>query len=254
MAEEDNGSTDVDAKIAAAVEAAVGGLKKNYEALKNEKTQIKEQFDSINGLIETLGGVETLKSLGTADTVKQILEMRQRFEKEESGKLLTEGKYDEWFDKRVGGMRKDYENQISEYQKNLDAEKQRAETFLGSYRKKMLETEVASAATASGIEPGALLDVQLRAQTQFTFDQERDTLVIRDSDGGVVFGKDGKSPKSIKEWLDDQKEVSRHWWPPSKGGGAEGSGRGGSRDQDIGKLDMNAYAELRKKSGFRPGF
>ncbi len=113
---------------------------------------------------------------------------------------------------------------------------------------------MANAATASGIEPGALLDVQLRAQTQFTFDQERDTLVIRDSDGGVVFGKDGKSPKSIKEWLDDQKEVSRHWWPPSKGGGAEGSGRGSGGGKDMGSLSMAEYAAQRRKEGFKPGY
>lgn len=254
MADEDNGGDDIDAKIAQAVEAAVGGLKKTNEALKGEKTQIKEQYESLNGLIESLGGVETLKGLGSADTVKQILEMRQRFEKEESGKLLTEGKYDEWFDKRFQGARKDYENQIAEVAKARDEANAKAEGYLGSYRKKILETEVASAAAASGIEPGALIDVQLRAQNMFSFDQEREALVLRDQDGGVVFGKDGKSPKSIREWLDDQKEVSRHWWPASKGGGAEGSGRGGAGGKDIGSLSMSEYAAQRRKEGFRPGY
>lgn len=245
------GDEDIEAKIAQAVEKAVVGLKENNGALKQEKTQLKEQFDTLQGLVESLGGADALKSLGNADTVKQLAEMRKRFEADENGKLLGEGKYDEWFDRRVGGLKKDYENQIAETAKRAEEAEKKSEGYLNAFRQKVLETEVASAAAGSGIESTALLDVQLRAQREFQFDAERNALVLRDQDGGVVFGKDGKSPKTVREWLDDQKEVSRHWWPPSKGGGAEGSERGGA-GKDLGSLGFKEYQEQRKKDGFRP--
>ncbi len=238
---------ELEARIAKAVEEQVAGLKKTNEELKNEKTQVAAKLDSFSQAIEALGGIDTLKGLGNADTIKQMVEMRSRFEKDEQGKLLTEGKYDEWFDKRTDALRKDHQNQMAQLQTLAESERKGKEMAEIALRKKVLETEVSSACGDAKVEPSAWLDVQLRAQQVFTYDPDRKRLVVRDSDGGVVFGKDGKTPKSIREWLDEQKDVSRHWWPSSKGGGAGGSDRLGD-PKNLGSLDFAEYQRARAKS------
>lgn len=245
------GDANHEAAIAEAVEKAVAGLKENNAALKAEKQQEREKAETFQNLIDSLGGVDALKGLGNADQIKQLAEMRKRLENDENGRLLNEGKHDEWFDRRVSSLRKDHENQIAEVSRREAEAAAKADGYLKSLRQKILETEVGSAATGSGIESSALIDVQLRAQREFTFDEERNTLVLRDQDGGLVFGKDGKSPKTVREWLDDQKDVSRHWWPSSKGGGANGSDRGGAA-KDLSGLSMDDYSKTRKSQGFKP--
>ncbi len=232
------------------IEEATSGLKRTNIELKTEKTQLKEQLDSLTQQLEGLGGLDTLKQLGGADTVRQLVEMQKRFQADEQGKLLTEGKYDEWFDKRTTALRKDHENQLKNLQIALEEANGKVSKSEGALRKKVLETEVSSACLEVGVEGSAILDVQLRAANTFTFDQERGRVVLRDEDGGIVFGKDGSTPKTIKEWLEDQKETSRHWWPASKGSGADGSGRLGDRP-GLDKLDMRSYSEQRKKQGFK---
>lgn len=244
---EQKAEKDIEARIVKAVEEQVAGLKKTNEELKNEKTQMSSKFDTFSQAIEALGGIDTLKGLGTAETIKQMVEMRSRFEKDEQGKLLTEGRYDEWFDKRTDALRADHKNQLAQIQALAEQEKAGKDAAEIALRKKVLETEVSSACSDAKVESSAWLDVQLRAQQVFTYDPERKRLVVRDADGGVVFGKDGKTPKSIREWLDEQKEVSRHWWPSSKGSGAGGSDRPGEQ-RNLASLDFAEYARQRAKA------
>lgn len=239
-------NAEIDAKIRAAVEEQVAGLKKTNEELKNEKTAMASKLEQVSSAIESLGGLETLKGLGNADTIKQMVEMRSRFDKDEQGKLLTEGRYDEWFDRRTEALRKDHQNQLTQLQTLAEQERQAKEATETTLRRKVLETEVSAACLDAKVESSAYLDVQLRAQQTFVYDPERKRLVLRDSDGGIVFGKDGKTPKSIREWLDEQKDVSRHWWPQSKGGGASGSNRPGEQG-NLSSMPFAEYASVRAK-------
>lgn len=238
-------------RITKAVEEATSGLKKTNGDLKNEKTSLKEQFDGINAIIEGLGGLEAIKGLGNADTIKQLTEMQKRFMADEQGKLLAEGKYDEWFDRRTTALRKDHDNALKTLQDQLAEANERVGKSDRAYQNKVLETDVSAASLDAGVETTAMMDVRLRAEREFTFDAERNRFVLKDADGGIVFGKDGQTPKSIREWIEDQKETSRHWWPPSKGGGSEGGRRPGDKTA-LEKLDFRAYQEQRKKDGFKP--
>lgn len=240
----------IQAQISKAIEDATAGLKRTNAELKNEKTTLKEQFDGINSVIEALGGIDAIKGLGNAETIKQMAEMQKRFAADEQGKLLSEGKYDEWFDRRTASLRKDHENQTLQLQKQLEEANGLVNSTQSELRAKVLETEVSTAIVDAGVVPEAKIDVQLRAERAFTYDPERKRFVMKDEDGGVVFGKDGSTPKTLREWIDDQKEVARHWFPPSQGGGLNGS-RGPAGKTSLEKLDMRAYSEQRKKDGFK---
>jgi hypothetical protein len=235
----------VEDKIRAMVDEQVAGLKKTNEELKSEKIKIAQQLDQFSTVINGLGGLEALKSLGGAETVKRMVEMKSRFEKDEQGKLLTEGKYDEWFDRRTEALRKDHTNQLTQLQSAAEEERKLRESAETALRRKVLEVEVSQACVDEKVEASAYMDVQLRAQNAFVYDDDRKRLIIRDQDGGIQFGKDGKSPKTIREWLAEQKDVSRHWWPSSKGSGAGGSNMPGEHKQ-LATLDFREYMRARK--------
>ncbi len=234
-----DGGDDVKTLIAAAVETATEGLKNTNTALKTEKTELKTKFDTLNGHFETLGG---------DDGIKALLAIQERFSKDEQGKLLSEGKYDEWYEQRTDALRADHANQLEQIEKKFTDSNSRAEALESKLRQTVLRADVLSAAKDASVKPEAVADVQLRAERAFSFDQERDMLVIKDEAGGVLFGKDGKTPKSVAEWLVEQKETARHWWPDSQGGGAGGSGDpAGGGTKDLSQLPYPEFKRERAK-------
>lgn len=236
------------AKIDAAVEKATAPLKANRDEILNEKRKLKEQYDSLNDQIGTLGG---------ADGLKNLIEMRERFSKDELGKLLTEGKHDEWYERRSVAMRKDMESKIAAATKLASDASAERDVARVAYSNKEIETSVLNASSKAGIVDTAIDDVLLRAKSTFTFDPKLG-VVIKDADGVIINGKDGKTPKGVVEWLDEMKEKARHWFPPSRGSGAEGGMGGGSNstvsNAAIANMSMTEYKEYRKKQGMTSGW
>ena len=227
------------ANIDEAVEKAVGGLKTTNQALKGEKTEIKKALDAMNAQFAALGG---------EDGINKLSEFQKKLSEDESTSLLADGKHEEWFDKRTSALRKSHEKELGTVKEAELASNTRAEKAEARLHKSILKAEVLTAAKDAKTVPEAAADIRLRAERVFTWDDEREMLVIKDDDGDVVLSKDGKSPKSVTEWLDEQKEGARHWWPGSKGAGADGSGDGdgGGGDEDISTADFDTFAAKRK--------
>lgn len=242
------------ADIDAAVTKSVSGLKSTNAALKEEKTAVKKQLDGMQAQFDQLGGEEGIKTLS---------EFQKKLSADEGTKLLADGKHEEWFDRRTEALRKDHENQLDALNEKLTGASEAVTKAEGRLIKQVLKADVLSAAKDAGTVAEAAGDIQLRAERAFKWDNEREALVLHDEEGGVLFGKDGKSPKGVSEWLGEQKESARHWWPPSKGAGADGSGdAGGDKgDEDISQLPYDDFAKKRsaqklareKERGFRPG-
>lgn len=228
------------ADIDSAVENAVGGLKTTNAALKSEKSDIKKALDAMNAQFKALGG---------EDGIAKLSEFQQKLAKDESTSLLAEGKHEEWFDKRTAALRKSHEKELGTVSEQVNAANTRAEKAEATLHKTLLKAEVLTAAKDAGTIAEASADIRLRAERVFTWDVERETLVIKDADGDIVLSKDGKTPKSVTEWLDEQKDGARHWWPASQGAGAGGSGdgAGGAGDEDISTADFDTFAAKRKQ-------
>lgn len=241
-----SGDGDLESKIKAAVEEATAGLRKNRDDVIGEKRDLKKKFDEQNDVIVALGGPDGMKRLQT---------MMETLQKDELGTLLAEGKTEEWFDKRAGAMKKDYDARMKLIQDKLtEAIKERDES-VSSFRTKVLETEVLSACGEAGVVDSAYDDVKAAAGFLFKNDPEHG-LCIRDKEGTVVYGKDGKTPLSPLEWLGMQKETKRHWWPPSKGADASSShgGRATPGEIDLSEVkDLAEWKKIREKMGMKSG-
>lgn len=236
----------VQVRIDAAVEKATQGLLKKNDELKGEKQNARRQLDSLVESIESLGGAEGLKSLR---------DMRDRLENDEIGRLVAEGKHEEALTKKTDAMRADFEKRMIALEEAKNSADTERDELAQRLKGKTLETDVRAACASLGVVESAVSDVLLRADHAF-FEHADHGMAMRDTDGGVVYGKDGKTPKTIHEWLEDQSEISRHWFPVSKGAGAAGQvGDESTSSKDFYEIrDLAEWKRKREKLGISSGY
>jgi hypothetical protein len=187
-----NDTQDFDAKVAAAVEAAVSGLKtKNGELIGSLKAAKLEaaRFEGID-----------------PDAVRNIL---SKFANDEEAGLIAAGKIDEVLDKRTTRMKAGFEQETAKER----AAREAAETRADKFSRRVLENGIRAEATAAGLHQYAIDDALLRATATFKLDDEGNPVAVEDA-----FGKDGK-PLTLKEWFSDMKEKAPHWFPANANGG-----------------------------------
>ncbi len=202
----------IDAAVATAVETATTGLKsKNNELL---------------GKVHTLG--EKAKAFEGLDPVA-LKELKDRFDHDEDAKLLAEGKKDVVISKYTERMRADMTEQLKVKDAETAAERQRANSF----EQRVLDNEIR--AVTGGLHKGAVEDALLAARQIFTLDAKGRAVQL-DSEGRPVAGKDGVSPFSPAEWMEEQKTKRPHWFPMSASGSGSGGAQGaGSMGADFSK-------------------
>lgn len=208
------GGDDVQAKIDAAVAAAVTGLKsKNAELLGTlkERNDALKRFDGID-----------------PDAVRSIL---KRFTDDEEAALIAKGQVDTVLTKRTERMKADFEKQLQAATAEREAAAKRAE----AYQQRVLDNELRAAAAKAGIHQHAIDDALFRGRAMFALD-ENGTAVALGDDGRPVLGKDGKTPFSPMEWLEGMKDKAPHWFPATASGGGASSGGGGGGNQPKGSL------------------
>jgi len=205
-------------KIDDAVQAAVSGLKAKNEELLGTVHSLKEKSKAFEGLDPV-----AMKAL------------KERLDADEDSKLLAEGKKNEVIEKYTQRMRAEHQAQLATYEEKVRAEAQRADTYRGS----VLDNQIR--AVTSGLHPGAVEDALLHARTIFSLDAKGNAVKLN-SDGVPELGKDGSTPYSPSEWMEQQRELKPHWFPT----GTSGSGAAGARDgQGQGKtIKRAAYEKL----------
>lgn len=83
-----------------------------------------------------------------------------------------------------------------------------------------VERAIRDAAVEAKVQGPAVVDAVLHGRS--VFEVTEDGRIITKDSAGVT---PGLTPK---EWLNDQKETSPHWWPASVGGGSKGGGSNGA--------------------------
>jgi hypothetical protein len=241
----EKGTATVEDQIKAAVEKEVQGLKRTNEALKGEKGDLKTKLDAALKIVEALGG---------EDGAKALVALRDRLNSDEVGKLLAEGKHEEWYEARVSGLKGEYKQTIDKLTKDVTTEKEARGRSESAFANLKLEIAVREACRVNeGFRKEAVEDALLWAQNRFEFDHKRGIPVRKDENGTVILGKDGQQPVTVSEDLEATKETRRHWWEGSAGAGATGGTGGAGRPSDTKNMSMKDWREYRKTEGVRDG-
>ena len=231
----------VKSQVAAALEKAgqeTQGLKNNRDEILKEKKELQEKHEA---LMQQFGGID-------AETLKNHIE---RLKHDEDSRLISEGKIDEVVDKRVGLMKKDFNDKEVAYNKKIAELEGIAAERMDKIDSLILDNAVSSAATRLKVSPGATPDLLHRARSVFSRD-ENDRLVARDGDGTVLVGKDGTSPLTVEEWTEKLRDQAPHLFEGSTGAGAAG-GAGGARGGTVNiarkpSSTLGEYTAAKKKA------
>lgn len=202
----------VDEAIAALYEKGDDG---NYH-LSVDGMVSKDKLDEFrNKNIELLKDMEKFKDVDPTK-YKSLMEEHRKIQEKE---WIEAGEIDKVVNQRISTMREEFQTKEADYVKSISTMNTRLESLL-------IDNEVRSAATKSGIRPSAVDDVLLRAKTIYSI--KDGVAVPSDSKGQVIYGKDGVTPMAINEWVDSLKKSADHLFTPSNGGGAPGSSTGGN--------------------------
>jgi hypothetical protein len=151
------------------------------------------------------------------EQVRKLAEEKRRLEEEQQ---LKAGETAKVIESRVAAARGDLQKQVAA----LSAER---DTLSGQLVTIRIDQGVVSAATKRGLRSTAIPDITARARSVFKL--ERGVPTAFDADGQTVrLGKDGMTPMTLDEWVDQQVADAPHLFEMSAGGGAAGNGSGGA--------------------------
>lgn len=159
---------------------------------------------------------------GTAEELRAKLDRIEELEAAASGKL-DDAKVEELAQKRAEGMLRTrtlpLERELKAAQKAAAELAERVSTYEKGETRRTIRDTTRAALAAKKVLPEAHDDALLWAETIMEVTEDGRT-VTREGIPGVTPGLDPAG------WLEEIHDKRAHWWPPSEGGGANGSRRG----------------------------
>lgn len=188
-----------DGKFVLDVEGVVP--KARLDEFRDNNIQLQQQLDKLKDIDPT--------------KYRDLIALQNKLKEKE---LIDKGELDQVVNLRTENMRRAHEETVNDLNGRLG----KAESQLSVL---MIDNVAKTEAIKLGVLQTAVDDVILRTRATFTFHDG--SPVVKDKSGQIVYGKDGKTPLSIAEFMVDLKKTAPHLFQGSTGSGAGGGNRGG---------------------------
>lgn len=171
-------------------------------------------------------------------------DMRNTRQRVKDGELREGRQIEEAIAKRTEEMRKGYQDQLAAEAREKNAWKQRAEAEQGRFKEQVVVSAIRDACLDGelGILSGAVDDVTERAKRVFRVSDEG-RLTAYNGDA-VIYGGDGTSSVTPKEWVAKLKDSHAHYFKGSHGGGAGGEGGATLSKPIAGKFSPEQWGKM----------
>lgn len=201
--------------------------KTELDEFRNRNIEVSKDRDtkaSILGRLQTEAGFDPEKADEFLTSYKDLRTIKQQVD---DGKLVADSSLEEAISSRTGQMKTQYDHQINELSnkvKNLGGEN---ENLKGQINQGIVDRNIMDAVNDpnSGALPNATRAILREAYDLFSVD-EHGELVAKDRRGNILYGTDGATSLTPKEWLKNLEESSPFFFKSSQGGGAGGGGGG----------------------------
>lgn len=178
----------------------------NNIALSNQLAEQKKRFEGID-----------------PDEVRKLAGEKQRLE------LLAQGHKPEEVERIVEGRLKTAK---TEWDKQFAAVTSERDSLNARLTAIQIDQGVITVATKRGLRPTAIPDITSRARVVFRLVDGAPRAY--EADGQTVrVGRDGISPMTLDEWVDQQVADAPHLFESNAGGGAAGNGSGGAGNRSV---------------------
>jgi len=199
--------------------------------------ELGKKAGSVDQLMEQLKAYEGLDPETAREAVTQFEAMREK-------KLIDAGKLDEVVEERINKrlqlLNKDHSAKVAALENALNETKTTADTFKNKLSEVVIDSSLQSAVTTvAPVRKGAMMDILSRGRQVFKLD-ESGAPVPRDSNGDIMFGKDGKNPMSMEEWSQSLLQDASYLFEPNSGGGAGGNDDSSHSSGAVSAVDQGA--------------
>lgn len=176
-----------------------------------------------------------------SDFAKTLEALRETKKKVEDGALVENTSLEEAAAARVTEVTNNMKEQLAQMAKDRDAHKSAREAAEQRANAMMVENAVRLAASDPdvGMFDKAVTMVLPAALKTFRV-EDSGKITPKHSDGTVIYGSDGVTPKTVKEWLLEQREENDFLFKGTKGGGASGNS-----DSTPGRLSAADLAKMK---------
>jgi hypothetical protein len=215
------------------------------EEFRDKNIELLKERDALKGQVDTLAPLvgEDVEAFNT-----ELTELRATAQRVKDGQLTEGRKVEEEILRRTDDMRKTLEEQVRGAQKETGAWKTRAEQLDGTLKRTLVTSTIKDAAIdpEAGVLPGAIGDILRRAHDVWRAGDDGKVLAYQ---GDLqLYGADGGSPLTPKEWIAKLKEETPHYFKGTQGGGATGGtetrGAHGKTAQEVKALSASERLAL----------
>lgn len=216
-------------------------LQSKLDEFRNTNIEKSKELDSTKAALDQY--VSVYGEVSDFDEAKtSYLDLQETKQKVDDGKIKESSDIEAELNKRTATMRKDHEEALKAEATARAAAEARADASDNKYRRSVIDSHVTAAAIAkdSGVEPTALADLLVRAQSVFKVNEEGAVVAMKGEN--IIYGADGATPMTPTEWIGGLKEDAPHFFKRSGGGDAGGndkekdSVRQGMSDKDWAKV------------------
>lgn len=217
----------------------------NNIALSKERDSLVaaiSQYENVTGV-----QLPDLEGGKLSDFAKALESLRDVKKKVDDGKLVEDTSLEEAAAARVTDVTNSFKAQLAEMAKDRDAHRDARVAADQRANAMMVENAIRLVASDPDV---AMIDKAVQmilSDALKTFRVEDDGKIVpKSKDGTIIYGHDGVSPKSIKEWLLEQREDRDFLFKGSKGGGANGN-----TDNAPGRLTATELAKMKPADRIR---
>jgi hypothetical protein len=174
-------------------------------ALSNQLAEQKKRFEGID-----------------PEQVRKLAEEKQRLEEAQQ---IKSGEVDKVVENRLKTAKTEWDKQFSAVTSERDSLNARLTAI-------QIDQGVITVATKRGLRPTAIPDITARARTVFRLVDGAPRAY--EADGQTVrVGKDGITPMTLDEWVEQQVADAPHLFESNAGSGAVGNGSGGVGNKSV---------------------
>ena len=193
---------DVDGAVE---KAKLDEFRANNIALSNQLAEHRKRFEGID-----------------PEEVRKLAEEKRRLEEAQQ---LKSGEVEKVVEGRLKTAKTEWDKQFAAVTSERDSLNARLTAI-------QIDQGVIGSATKRGLRPTAMPDITARARTVFRLVDGAPRAY--EGDGQTVrVGKDGITPMTLDEWVDQQVANAPHLFESNAGGGAAGNGSGGAGNRSV---------------------
>lgn len=189
------------------------------DEFRDNNIKLSKERDELRGQYEPLKAIVGDDIEGFS---KSLDELRQTQQRVKDGELKETRSIEEALHKRTEELRKDYDGRLQAEGKEKAAWRQKHDALDNQYKRSLISSAIKDAAmeSDSGVEPKAIGDIVNVGLPVFRISD--DGKVIPYQGDGPIYGADGTSPMTPREWIAKLKEDKPFFFKGSNGGGAGG--------------------------------